>query len=247
LAPALPALPDAGVRAAVEALAPRKQALDEALRTAQKEEEECRNDLAEADDQLAELPPETDVSALKKTIAAIQKQGALEGQLVKCETAVARAARAARAAQQQWERLPLWQGVVEQVLELQTPLYETVGAFADKFRELEDEAPRRRDREAQLEAERTECQQRLQQLELAGAVPLEVDLTAARDDRDAGWQLIKRRYLLGQEVDLTTYAPDGNVAGRYEGQVTASDGAGPRKNKAAGPQMRYPGGSEYRG
>ncbi|MBU0609492.1 MAG: AAA family ATPase, partial [Armatimonadetes bacterium] len=230
LAEVLGALPDAGVRAAVEALAPRKQALDEALRLARKELEECQTALAEAAEGLAQLPPETDVSALKKTLTALQKQGDLEGESLKCEKAVAKEA---RAAQQQLERLALWHGVVGQVLELRTPLYETVGVFAERFRELEVEAQRLHDRETDLQAERAECQQRLQQLELAEAVPLEADLKVAREGRDTGWQLIKRRYLWEEQVDLDAYAPDGDVASRYEGQVTASDEVADRLRREA--------------
>ena len=214
----------------MEALAPRKQVLDGALRLARKELEECQTALAEAAEGLAKLPPKTDVSALKKTLTAIQKQGDLEGQLAKCEKAMAKDA---RAAQQQLERLALWHGVVGQVLELRTPLYETVGVFAERFRELEVETQRLHDREPDLQAERAECQQRLQQLELAEAVPLEADLTVAREGRDTGWQLIKRRYLWEEEADLDVYAPDGDVASRYEGQVTAFDEVADRLRREA--------------
>lgn len=149
LATTLQALPDAGVRAAVKALAPLQQALDEALRTAERALEECQAELGQAAVQHSQLPPEIDVSALRKTITAIQKQGDLEGHLLKCGKAAAKQARVAQ-----------------------------------------------------------------EQLELSGAVPLEGDLTAAREHRDAGWQLIKRRYLLDEEIDLDAYAPDGDVAGQ---------------------------------
>ncbi|MGE5530769.1 MAG: ATP-binding protein, partial [Bacteroidota bacterium] len=54
-------------------------------------------------------------------------------------------------------------------------------------------------------------------------VPLETDLPVARRTRDEGWQLIKHRYVLGEPTDLSAYAPDGDAATVYEGQVADSD------------------------
>lgn len=217
---ALQSIPDVGVLAAVEALAPQKHALDETLRIAAEEIQGCREGISRATAALDALPPETDTASLQRIIKSIQRQGDLEGELAKHTKALAKDEMAAGQALAQ---LGLWQGNLETVPALPVPLEQTVVAFAGRFRELDDERERLNDRKAERKAREAALRQELRQLDSSGAVPLETDLTTTRQGRDEGWQLIKRHYVLGEECDLTPYAPDGDPAAVYEGQVAESD------------------------
>lgn len=217
---ALQSIPDAGVLAAVGALAPQKHALDEALRIATEELLGCREGISRAAADLDLLPPEADTASLQRIIKSIQRQGDLAGELAKHTKALAKDEMAAGQALAQ---LGLWQGELEVVPALPVPLEQTVIAFAGRFRELGDERERLDDREAERHAREAALRQELVQLDSSGAVPLETDLTTARQGRDEGWQIIKRHYVLGEESDLTPYAPDGDPAAVYEGQVAESD------------------------
>jgi uncharacterized protein YhaN len=220
LAGALQAMPDAGVRASVEALAPQKQALDETLRIATEELQECRETLARAAADLDELPPETDTTSLQRTLKAIHKQGDLAGEAARHAKALAKEQ---TAAEQALAQLTLWQGDLQAVPTLQVPLEQTVIAFAARFRVSDSERGRLDGRKTELTGRELGLQQELQQLESSGAVPLETDLPASRRTRDDGWQLIKRHYVLGEQSDLSGYAADGDAATVYEGQVSEAD------------------------
>lgn len=217
---ALARVPDAGTLAELRRLIEERGGLDQQLRHARRELEDCLQRLAKAREELEQLPTAAEVTGLRRALRAVQRQGDLESDLTAAERAQARALKTAA---ERLAALTLWQGEFDGALLLPVPLAETVSAYAQRFRAHADAGARLQERAEQGAAEEADLTQQLHTLELAGAVPLEGDLHAARGSRDAGWSLLKRRYLLGEEVDLGGYAPDGDAAAVYEGQVHASD------------------------
>lgn len=217
---ALRSMPDAATLAAVDALSPQKQALDEKLRIATQELQECRDGLARATQALEQLPPDTDTANLQRVLRNVQRQGDLAGELAKQAKALAKDEATAT---QALSKLGLWQGEPDVVATMPVPLEETVAGFAANFRASDEERARQTERQAQLHSQAAALRQELQELDASGVVPAETDLTAVRHERDEGWQLIKRHYVLGEEDDLAAYAPDGDAAAIYEGQVAEAD------------------------
>lgn len=213
-------MPDAGVQAAVHALATDRSAINERLKAASQELEDCEAAISRTRTELEKLPPERDPSELQRAARATRQQGDLEAGLGKQER---ECTKQEAKAHHRLAQLGLWQGEPRAALTLSVPMLSTVDDFGGRFRDLDEERKQvdardegRREREAALH-------QDLQSLAGAGAVPLEADLVGARHDRDEGWQLIKRHYVLSEPVDLTLYAPDGDAAGVYERQVEESD------------------------
>jgi len=217
---AISIVPDIGVQTAVEDLASRRKSLDEALRAAAEELETCGERISEAQSKLEQLPEERDSTLLRQAVSAARRRGDLEATLAGLEDDLAKSRQAAESLLAQ---LGLWQGELPEAMTLSVPLDSTVQDFSARFRKLEDEGRRLAEREAELSARQGSLQQDLDELGLAGAVPLETDLLAARETREEGWQLIKRRYLMGQDVDLTGYAPAGDADAVYEGHVQEAD------------------------
>lgn len=227
---ALESMPDDGLVARVQDLMTRKEALERSLRQAETESENCRKTLAEARALLDRLPPERDTTELQRACRELRNQGDLERDLRNRQSALTQEE---QAAQTRLVQLGLWQGNLEDLPTLRVPLRATVQEAAELSRTSQNELQRLQERCQDLETEEEEVARQLKGLALAGSVPLESDLTNARRERDEGWQLIKRRYLHGEEPDLTEYAPEGDVGTVYEGQVQGADELADRLRREA--------------
>lgn len=217
---AVESIPDVATRSAVEELATSKGSLDEKLRTASEEFNTTSEQVKTLETNLSAAPEGRDTSSLQRAVTAVSRSGDIEDRLERCEDDLTKAE---RAAERQLAQLPLWDGDLQETLTLAVPLTCTVNEFAQRFRDLDDCRKRLDENTTDLDKEESAIRQELRKIELTGTVPLEADVITAREVRDDGWQLIKQRFLLGEDVDLAEYAPDGDPGAVYEGQVQAAD------------------------
>ncbi len=227
---AVESIPDVATRSAIEELATVKGGLDEKLRTASEEFNTTSEQVKMLETDLNATPEGLDTSSLQRAVTAVNRSGDIEARLKRCEDDLAEAE---RAAERQLAQLPLWDGDLQETLTLEVPLTSTVNDFAKRFRDLDDKRVRLNEDMEEIDRRESAIRQELKEIELTGTVPLEADVTSAREARDGGWQLIKQRYVLNEDVDLAEYAPDGDPGAVYEGQVQAADETVDRLRNAA--------------
>ena len=171
----------------IQNLGNRKEALEKQLAQARSEIADCRQRLAEASDQLAQLPPPCDPAPLAEAIRAARSQGNLSQQAAGLRAEIATLTRQAAI---DLHKLGLWSGSLEELEKLPLPATETIARFDHDFSDAQAAITRA---EGQLEKARTDAadiDRDLERLRLEGEVPSEIELAAARKLRDAGWQLV---------------------------------------------------------
>src|SRR5699024_7420011 len=95
-------------------------------------------------------------------------------------------------------RLGLWQGELEDLGTLAAPTAETIDRFETEWTAAAGRLATIEQQIAKAEAARATVDERIEQLRLAGAVPSEAELSEARERRDAGWRLVRQRWLAGK-------------------------------------------------
>ncbi len=140
-----------------------------------------------------------------------QKAGDLDGQI---EGIVREIDEGKKACQAELKRLGLWSGELGQLLELPLPLQETMRRFEADYGELEDEKRQlkkdRQKEEAELKAAKADSKE----VEYGGEVPTEEDLKESRNKREDGWQLLRRKWLDGEDIskEAEKYEPGRDCA-----------------------------------
>lgn len=164
-----------------------RHAANQARAQARRAEEKSRQAQAAA----AALPPAVDVTPLKQAVDAARAPGDLAGQLAdlaaelsQCNETIA----------EHIARLPRWTGTPDQLALLPVPPTETIARFARDFEQKERQQTSITDRTARLQSERDQLVQEHETLLGTHDVPSEVDLQAARNLRNQGWQLIRRTW-----------------------------------------------------
>lgn len=90
-------------------------------------------------------------------------------------------------------------GVPDDLSGLEPPLVGAIEEFRDELAAIEKQQTNLRDRIANITSALHEVQKELLGVEAAGPVPDKALLEAARERRDAGWRLIRRHYIEGQD------------------------------------------------
>jgi len=133
------------------------------------------------------------------------------------------------------KRLGLWIGDLHQLMLLSLPLLETVRSFETAYSELDKESRQlKKDRhkaESELKADNTANKE----VAYGGKIPSEQDLEKTRDKRQAGWRILRRQWIDGDDVskEATEYEPDQPVHDAYEKYVKRSDFVADRLRREA--------------
>lgn len=217
---ALGRVPDVAAQVRLQELADQEGALQTALNAAQRELQTCRDRIAKLEADLAELPEAQDTMRLQQILRAVHRQGDLEAVLAGFEV---RLAQADSEASTRSVQLKPEIGEPRAALTLAVPMDATVRGFIQAYQSLETERRSLVEREQEHLRRAQKAEDDLRQLEAEGRIPLESEWTESRETRDAGWRLIKRRYILGEPLDLSEYAPQDNPGDVYEDQVQAAD------------------------
>lgn len=209
-------------RRTIQALAARHEALLQGVSAAERQARTVSRDLEKALDDLKSLPPAIEAGRLSRTIAQAQKSGDPDGEIATLRNALTNARKGCLATR---ERLGLWSGEPDSAGRLPVPLPETVNRYDEQFRALDDGMRRLRDEREQLDEELGRLTEQLREIEYAAEVPAEEDLARQRDRRERGWQLLRRQWLRGEDVDAESrdYDPERPLPEAFERMVTVSD------------------------
>ena len=104
-----------------------------------------------------------------------------------------------------------WARSVEALLATALPDDATLGVFAQRFESLAERERRLRAGREEAGLREQRADEKLRALAVGGEVPSELALSDARAHRDAGWALLRARWLEGRDVtdDASRYAvPD---------------------------------------
>ncbi|MFP4584711.1 MAG: AAA family ATPase [Desulfococcaceae bacterium] len=152
-----------------------------------------------------------DSSALAAAVERVQKRGDVAGDLAAAEAA---AGAAETEIADGLARLPFWSADLAALETAAVPSAETVERFETELREASEDVARALERVEEIHAEREAAEAELRKLSLDGEVPTEADLQSARNQRDAGWRLVRTAVETGEtpkaEVDAFLQASRSN-------------------------------------
>jgi len=181
-----------------------------------------KNKLERLDHKLSEQPPSLDFSGLAATVAAARKVGDIDSRVAEID---ARTHDLAKTCTLELKRLGLWSGEPADFEALPLPLPETAERFDQNFSLLDDELRHLEARQEEHREERRKIEQGLLELQAAGEVPGHEQLKEARRVRTAGWQLVRRAWIDGEDVsvDAKTFDPGRPLPEAYEFSVEKAD------------------------
>ena len=135
-------------------------------------------------------------------------------------------------------RLGLWQGSLDDLKKLPAPTAETIDRHESELAELANRLTAIGQQIGAAEANLAGLDQRIEQLQLAGDVPSEAELGAARSRRESGWRLVREAWLGGKpnakaEADFVAASEGGDLAGAYEQSVRQADDVSDRLRREA--------------
>ena len=171
----------------IQNLGNRKEALEKQLAQARSEIADSRQRLAEASDQLAQLPPPCDPAPLAEAIRQARSQGNLSQQAAALRAEIAALAKQAAI---DLHKLGLWSGSLEALEQLALPAAETIARFDRSLSDAQAAIARLQGQLEKARGDAADIERDLERLRLEGEVPSEADLAEARKLRDAGWQLV---------------------------------------------------------
>lgn len=209
-------------RTTIQALAARHEALLQGVDAPKRQAQSIARDLERTLGVLKNLPPAIEAGRLSRTVAQAQKAGDLDGEIATLRRALAGARKGYLATR---ERLGLWSGEPDSADVLPVPLPETLSRYDEQFRALDDGMREEQKERTQLDEELGRLTEQLREIEYAAEVPAEEDLARQRDRREHGWQLLRRQWLRGEDIDTESrdYDPERPLPEAFERMVAVSD------------------------
>jgi len=224
--------PTAQQRSRLQQLGRVHQKLVGKLQDAEKAVESMEKKLSQARQRLAAIPEARDTREFRRALAEIQRRGDLEG-------AVRKAQQAQDAEQAQGgvelRRLGLWSGTIGELEHLEVPLPKTVDRFESEFQKLAARQETLEEKRQAAQADQSEIERQIQELQTVTMVPTEEDLARARSRRERGWKLVRRVWLGGEDVseEAKAYDPEKELPEAFESSVAESDGTSDRLRREA--------------
>lgn len=144
-----------------------------------------------AEHELADVPPVRDTNQLAAAVQDALRLGDAEEQRLELASELE-----SRAAEMQTalNRLPLWNGSLEQLESLDTPLVETIDRFESELAGVAQVQTTLQSEKAQRQEEARRVQQELEALRQQFDPLTEANLQQARRKRDAAWQAVREAW-----------------------------------------------------
>ena len=214
--------PGISKRKRVQHLHSSYEALMQGNRNARLQLQEREQELDRVYEERCLLLPLAETGQLARALLAAERGADLDREIMTLEQERERREGDCRAA---LNRLGLWKGSLDLVLHLALPLPESVSHFDEKFRELLDEQRKLHAEKETLEEDCAGVLEQLHHLEFAADLPAEEELTRSRRRREAGWQLLRRQWLLQEDVgeESRNFESGLPLPEAYEKQVSISD------------------------
>ncbi len=127
------------------------------------------------------------------------------------------------------EALPLWNGSLEGLEKLPAPPEETIDRFETEFSETKNELNKINGLILDEEKKKSDLDQKVDEIQSKGKVPLEEELTQAREKREEGWRLVKAAWLEKKENQeetkrfADTFGLGLPLSSAYEKSVVSAD------------------------
>ncbi len=209
-------------RKTILSLGNRYEALVQQIEQSGREIEKYETALTKAHEALSAVPPARDAQGLTQLVKLAQRAGDLDGELRERGRLMKATLEDCR---DELSRLGLWNGSLDQVGRLAVPIQETVNRFEEELNALHDRRKQVQKEKEELQDELRRLLTQLQEIQHAGEVPAEKDLTQIRSRRDSGWRLIRRQWIEGEDLteEVAEFSPEGSLPDTYEELVENAD------------------------
>ncbi|WP_053958862.1 AAA family ATPase [Sulfobacillus thermosulfidooxidans] len=173
-----------------------------------------------------------DVRPLRKILEEIRQAGALDNQIASLRQ---RMESLRQTLEKKRHQQTIYDGDLEHLETLPLPLEATLNAFHNVWDTLEGELREQRRDIAHKEQTLAELVRDLERLELEGHVPVEDDLMQVRHQRNQTWSLLKRKWLLHEDItaQISDRNPGLSVEEVFETLVQEADTIADRLRKEA--------------
>ncbi|MDQ0217663.1 nucleoside triphosphate hydrolase [Peribacillus cavernae] len=176
-------------------LSKQKPLLDQSFKTVTDDIASYAFDLRNFQDELAILRDVPELIDLETAIEKVKREVRIEEEL---EKLAKQAEKQDAAIKDSINRLPLWTGNRESLLQIEPPMVETVRKFQKDFTMLQEELKRVNESILQEQISIEENNERIRELEALENIPTAEELKHLREHRDHGW-VILRSNLHGKE------------------------------------------------
>ncbi len=200
----------------------RQEALESAVKKAREGSEGTAGKLERKRNELNGFPPPVSFEALQKAVDEARRAGDLDSSIAEVEAEVASHDEACR---RDLDALGRWPGTLSDLMRAPLPDGETLQRFAEEFTALEDEKHRLEDSASEAHKEQRQTEEALLALRLVGEIPTETELQNVRERRDQGWQLLRRQWIVGEDVaaESRSYANGQPLPDVFEAEVVGAD------------------------
>jgi len=223
---------DVGQRMRLRQLAAEHAVITGQMSAAAKTITDLDRKLQQAHNALASVKTPPNVNALKRALVRVQRKAGIEETLGKTQSALgALDAKITVAMRQLRPALP----VGSDVETLPVPLMETVDGFIEQLQGIQAESARYGRELEEARNEQAGVAERMESSRLGIPVPSEDDLQAARQQREDGWQLVRREWLNHEDIaaEATLYDAEKSLPEAYEQRVLAADDVADRLRREA--------------
>jgi uncharacterized protein YhaN len=224
--------PDAAVRAKIQDLGGRYQALLDAIDRSSKDIRKSEGYLTKAKEELGSLDAPKSIDALKAAISRAQKRGDLTSSL---EEARKHFDAEEKQITLDLGRLPLWSRGIGELETIAVPSPETVNRFESSFHEITTKLTGLDEKEKEAKDELAAMGLKIETLRMSGTVPTEDELLKVRGRRDLGWSLVLRSWIDNEAIveEAAAFDPKDDLPKAYEKSVVQSDDVADRLRREA--------------
>ncbi|BCD98647.1 ATP-binding protein [Marinagarivorans cellulosilyticus] len=179
-----------------------------------------------------EIAESDSTDALLRAISAARKQGELDSSIQSTQSQLASQK---AECDDNFSRLTLWQGVLDEVAHLALPSRESIHQFDESYADLSKRIQRLEEKKDELIDALQDTSQRLDEIERVGKVPTEVSLKQTRTERDAIWQLLRRQWIGNEDVSVeaSEYQSEGTLPDAFENRLASADEVSDRLRREA--------------
>ncbi len=179
-----------------------------------------------------ELPEIPSSEPLRSAIAAARKLGDIDASI---QSAASELVSLQAQCTADLARLPLWEGRLEALPELPLPNRAGVHRFEQAYDGLEKRIERLREKWEDAADVLQEASLGLDEIHRVGEVPTEAELIEVRADRSEIWQLLRRRWIDGEDISpaASRFAAEADLPDLFEQRVVDADELSDRLRREA--------------